>query len=175
LNPFSQFEDEELMQKYQAGEFMAFEVIYARHQNRVYSYLSARLSNQNAVEEVFQNAFLKLHKFKDKYDSNYLFVKWLYTICRSELLDYVKKKQVDLVALDEQVIAIDDPSIDTDFDLEQISCLSDREKQALQLKFYSDQDYDEISKILGTSQVNARKIISRAIGKLKKKFAGGVV
>lgn len=51
--------------------------------------------------------------------------------------------------------------------------LSPKQKQALELRYVEGQDFEEIAKILNTSPINARKIISRSVIRLKKIFKGG--
>jgi len=170
MNPFSDLEDEKLMKLYQEDEFLAFEVLYNRHKDRVYSYIQKRIKKQSDIDEVFQNAFLKFHKSKLNYNSKYLLLQWLYTITRSELLDFCKKKKVELVEFDDNQFGVED-KLET-LDLSEYKSLSDKERDALQRKFYSDEDYEEISLALNTSKANARKIISRALAKIKKKLTG---
>jgi RNA polymerase sigma-70 factor (ECF subfamily) len=171
MNPFSHLEDEKLMKLYQEEEFLAFDVLYNRHKDRVYSYLKKRLHKQSDIDEVFQNAFLKFHKSKHNYDEKYLLVQWIYTIVRSELLDFCKKKKVEIIEFDDaQHGAKSDESFE--LDLSEFKTLTDKERIALQKRFYSDEDYEEISAVLNTSQANARKIISRALGKIRKKLTG---
>ena len=42
------------MELYKNGENMAFEVIYSRHKDRVYSYLYKRLTNIALIEDMCQ-------------------------------------------------------------------------------------------------------------------------
>ncbi len=175
MNPFSELEDEQLMQKYQAGDAMAFEVLYSRHEGKVYSYLASRLNNDShKIDEVFQNVFMKMHKSRANYNPDFLFLKWLYTICRSELLDFLKAKKMKTQVWDETMFAFHQEESNIDLDIEAVKSLNDNEKKALTLKYYSDHDYEEISKALNTTQANARKIVSRGIAKLKKKLVGGL-
>ena len=74
-NPFSHLEDSKLMELYKNGESMAFEVIYLRHKNRVYSYLDKRLFDKNMIDDVFQNTFVKFHKSRNLYSDKYPDVK----------------------------------------------------------------------------------------------------
>ena len=61
VNPFSNLDDYKLMELYMSGENMAFEMIYARHKDRVYSYLSKRLTNKDSIDDIFQCIFIKFH------------------------------------------------------------------------------------------------------------------
>ncbi|OIQ18931.1 MAG: hypothetical protein BM556_06515 [Bacteriovorax sp. MedPE-SWde] len=173
MNPFSHLEDEKLMKLYQEDEFLAFEVLYERHRDRVYSYIQKRLHKQNDIDEVFQNVFLKFHRSKNLYNDKYLVVQWVYTITRSELLDFCKKKKLEVVEFDDAQHGTQQEQNDNELDLSEYKNLTEKERDVLKRKFYSDEDYEEISKALETSQANARKIVSRALNKIRKKLIGG--
>ncbi|MCK5882065.1 MAG: sigma-70 family RNA polymerase sigma factor [Bacteriovoracaceae bacterium] len=163
--------DEVLMEKYCAGEAAAFEVLYHRHKSRVWSYLRKRIKDEHAVHEIFQGIFMKLHRKRELYNSDYLFVKWLYTISRSELSDYFRKTETFTDLNFEQLHMVEYESVPT-IDLEEMKGLTDNERKAVELKFYSDKDYDEISALLRISNSNARKLVSRGIIKLRKQLRG---
>lgn len=172
-NPYSHLSDKELMKLYQKGESMAFDVIYEQNKGLVYNYLMKRLSNPHAVDEVFQNVFMKFHKSRMNYDPKHELAKWIYTISRSELLDYLKKKKLDTVEFFEESHGKQTIVEDKFIDLDDYDSLSDKERSAIALRYYSDQDFSEISKSLSTSESNARKLISRGIGKIRKALLGG--
>lgn len=172
VNPFSHLDDSKLMELYKNGDNMAFEIMYLRHKDRVYAYLDKRLVDRNIIDDVFQGIFVKFHKSRHLYSSEYPLLKWIYTICRSELLDSVKKTKTKFVELKEdQLISL---PIDQDekLDLDSIHTLSKKERHALNLRYYSEEDFSEISKVLKTSEANSRKLVSRGIKKLKVKLRG---
>ncbi|MDD0851820.1 sigma-70 family RNA polymerase sigma factor [Halobacteriovorax sp. GB3] len=166
MNPFSMLSDEELMAKYKLGESEAFDVLYSRFHQKVYAYLGKRLASQNAVDEVFQNVFLKFHKQRNNYNSDYAVSKWVFTIARSELYDFCKKKKVEVIEFDENNHG---EQQDTKEELD-LSSLSSREREAIEGRYFKDLEYEEIAKDLNIAPANARKVISRAMTKLRKKF-----
>jgi RNA polymerase sigma-70 factor (ECF subfamily) len=171
-NPFSHLEDEKLMELYKNGENMAFEVIYLRHKDRVYSYLDKRLSDKNAIEDIFQSIFVKFHKSRHLYDNKHPLLKWLYVICKSELLDAYKKNKVKFVQLTDDKLPTDSTQTNDKINLDDIESLSLKEKKALELRYYSDEDFAQMAKTLKTSEANSRKLVSRGIKKLKIKLLG---
>lgn len=170
-NP-NEYSDEQLMVLYQEGNSMAFEALYLRHEKRIYTYLGKRLFEEDAISEVFQNTWLKLHKSKSLYRPKHLFVKWLYVISKSELFDYCKKKRVETIPLDAEIQVSNDTESSDEIDVANLPDISDREREVLNLKFNEDLDFNEISQRLNISSSNARKISSRAISKLKLLFGG---
>ena len=133
------------MKLYQKGENMAFEVIYNRNKGRIYSYLNKRLPNDNSIDEVFQNILLKFHNSRMNYDSKYTLGKWIFTISRSELLDFKKKKKFIYDELKDEHLAAEPDETDKKIDLDDVKNLSENEKNAISLRYYSDKDFHEIS------------------------------
>ena len=75
--------DEELMQVYINGDIEAFQALYQRHKGRAMGYLNARLANQEEAEDVFQDVFTKLHRYRFKYEQDVPFLPWLFTIVKT--------------------------------------------------------------------------------------------
>lgn len=161
------------MELYVQGNYEAFEVIYGRHKDKVYAYLTRRMKDKSLIEDVFQNVFIKFHKTRQNYDSKFTLMKWIYTLTRSEMLDHLKKKKVSEVEFAELDLPVEPKEENARLDLSKESALNETEKKAIGLKFYSDQDYDEISKTLNTSKANARKVVSRGLNKLRLKYSRG--
>ena len=174
-NPFSHLEDEKLMELYKSGENMAFEVIYLRHKDRVYGYLNKRLADKSLIEDVFQSIFVKFHHSRHLYNSEHPLLKWIYTISRSELLDSIKKNnKTKLVSLNEDQLISKPMEIVDEINLDSIKSLSVNERKALELRYYSEEDFSKISEVLNTSEANSRKLVSRGIKKLKAKLVGEI-
>lgn len=176
MNPFlnSSISDEQLMVKYQQGEYMAFEALYYRHKKTVFSYLAKRLSTEDTREEVFQNIFLKFHKSRMNYNQKHPFLKWLYIISRSELYDYCKKKKIQTIPLDESLVACEKSHEKFHSTIiEDLDDLPEKEKQAIKMRYLSDNEYEEISKALDVAKPHARKLVSRGIHRLRAKLMGG--
>jgi RNA polymerase sigma-70 factor (ECF subfamily) len=168
---YSDLTDIELMLLYQDGDQLAFNEIYLRHNSRVFSYLERRIHNKNELDDVYQKVFVKFHRSRHLYKKKYEVLPWLYTIARSELLDFFKKKKVETVEFKEDAFTQEETKIEG-IDLHEEKNLSDKERTAIEHRYLKDQDFEEISKILETSQSNVRKIISRGLAKLRTKYKG---
>ena len=168
--PFSNLSDEDLMIRYQRGDYKAFETIYTRHKEKIYSYLNRRITDKDIIDDLFQKILLKLHRSRRSYETKYPLMKWIYTICRSEMIDYFKKPRVQNVLLEDYHWITAEPDNNELIDIEKERALTDQEKNALGLRYYEDKDFKEISKLLETTETNVRKIISRGIKKLRLKY-----
>src|SRR5687768_16813060 len=85
--------DEQLMQAYLSGDYLAYECLYQRHAAKVLGFLKKRLSSLAEAEEVFQEVFIKLHQVRHQYDAKYAFSQWLFVIARTSLLDHFRKSK----------------------------------------------------------------------------------
>jgi RNA polymerase sigma-70 factor (ECF subfamily) len=95
--------DEELMVAFQAGEAPAFEELIRRHQNGVFNFIVRFLGNREVAEEVFQEAFLKVHQAADRYLPNGKFTTWLYTIVRNLCVDTFRRRKIrEAVSFDDR-------------------------------------------------------------------------
>ncbi|AMV70576.1 sigma-70 family RNA polymerase sigma factor [Desulfuromonas carbonis] len=171
--------DEELMQAYARGEQAAFDQLYARHKCRVMGYLLKRSGDRTAAEDVFQAVFLKLHRSRDNYRDELPFLPWLFTIVRTALIDAARREQTRSarIVLDgEQVAAavadhVPDPAPLHEA-LPALATLSPDQRRVLELRFGQGFSFTEIAEQLELSPANARKLASRALGRLRRLLGG---
>lgn len=169
----SELSDEELMRRYMLGEVEAFNELYRRHSPRIYGYLKKKLAMQAAADDVFQEVFLRLHRFRGRYDPTIPFLPWLFTVARNAIIDHQRRQrtiaeheQPEQASLNAMVAAsvATEPSALLHSYLEN---LSDREKEILTLHLQEGFSFREIAASLRISSSNARKLSSRAIQKLR--------
>lgn len=151
------------MVAYQLGEAQAFGELYSRHASRVLGFLRKKVRSEALARDIFQSTFLKFHKSRARYDAAFPFVPWLFTICRNELLDALKKphlKNESLVAEIPDLAEVERPS---QMPAPNLSGLSQAQRDAVEMRYNKEFSFDEIAARLDTSPANARKLVSRAI------------
>jgi RNA polymerase sigma factor (sigma-70 family) len=160
--------DEELMQAYQLGSLEAFETLYIRHSGKVYGFIRNRLKDRTAADDVFQATFLKLHTSRTHYDPSFPFAAWLFTVCKSVLIDHGRKKARLLEDFNEEALANARSSEAVVHDLPSFENLPGNQRQVLEFRYGpEDLSFDEIAKRMGSSPGNVRQLVSRAIRKLR--------
>ena len=169
MSVLNQLTDEELMKSYQDGNELAFEVLYRRHSGKVNGFLRGKLRDTALADDVFQSTFLKLHQTRQKFDPSFPFIPWLFTVCRSAMVDSVRKRNriqevMDSSALERAV----SPEVESAaLMFPDLSALPANQKKALELRYENDLSFEEIAKRLETTPSNVRQVVSRAIKKLK--------
>jgi RNA polymerase sigma factor (sigma-70 family) len=160
--------DEELMLAYQRGDENAFRELYSRHSGRVLGFLRAKIRDEAKARDVFQATFLKLHRSRSRYNPALPFTPWLFTICRNEFLDALKKEK----RLNEDLIGdVPERSSQTvASDPVDLSALNAVQRDAITMRFGDDSSFDDIAKALETTPSNARQLVSRALRTLRSLY-----
>ncbi len=165
--------DEEFMTAYRLGDEHAFERLYLRHSAKVWSYLGKRVPDPVLREDIFQAVFLKLHRSRRQYDSKQLFLPWLFTICRTVMIDALRAKRLEEVTEPEVLDSIAAPEVENNanrpIDLDSLVPL---QKVAIELRYSEEKSFEEIATALRTSPSNARQLVSRGVRALRTLLAG---
>jgi RNA polymerase sigma-70 factor (ECF subfamily) len=83
--PLAELSDELLFQRYQAGEEEAFRMIVDRYEPSIKGFLHKRLKDDERVQDLTQDTFLRVHRARDRYDASRKFSTWIYTIASNLL------------------------------------------------------------------------------------------
>ena len=165
---YSVLSDEELMEMYQAGTEEALQVLYRRHSDKVYGFLRSKVWNDERAAELFQETFLKLHRSKHLYNKSLPALPWIFSITRSVLIDGLridKKAKRDGEYQHEPAAQLEQRALSEVTEL--FSRLPEKQRQAVEMRFIDEKTFEEIASRLETTSQNARKLVSRAIAKLK--------
>ena len=176
---YSERSEDELMLAYQEGDSLAFNELYDRMADKLYGYLERRLTSPEHVDEVFQSTMAKFHQTRFQYRPPLPVLPWLFTICRTVMIDSVRQQARRRETFDDDMDkyqkyeTVHQPEAtllsQTAFfeGVAGLKTLSESQKDALTLRFENDLSFEEIAKRLDTTPANARQLISRALRKLK--------
>lgn len=90
----NQTTDNELMILAQKGSCGAFDLLFEKYRNRIFSFLCRMLDPDiRAAEELLQDVFVKAFRGRDLFEPRAQFSTWLYTITRNHFLNYVKSRR----------------------------------------------------------------------------------
>ena len=79
--------DSELMDLYASGSPAAFEELFRRYEGRAYGYFLRRVGCDARAEDLYQELFLRIHRFRETYDPTRPFGPWFFHIARHVLVD----------------------------------------------------------------------------------------
>lgn len=169
--------DEELMELYQSSDYLAFEILYQRHSGRIYKFLISKVGTE-VGEELLQEAYTRIHKFRDKYIAQLPYLPWVFTIVRNLLKDYYKKAETQTI---KNSASLDSHNTETNYELTESDSLSQlnailenlpkNQQRAVRLRYLDDWTFEKIAEDIETSPENVRQLISRGIKKIRSSFA----
>ncbi len=79
------------MLRYRDGDAAAFALLYERHKGPLYRYLARLLAGQAAVDELFQDVWLRLVQARDRYQPTAVFRTYLFSIAHNRAMDHFRR------------------------------------------------------------------------------------
>jgi len=83
---------DEVMRRYAGGDDAAFDELYAALSPRLYSFCVRLAGRSGDAEDLFQDAFLKLHRSRATYVSGANALHWAFAIVRSTHVDRLRRR-----------------------------------------------------------------------------------
>lgn len=83
--PIVDLTDEQLFQRYTNGDEEGFQLLMRRYEPRIQGFLRKRLNDEERVEDLTQDTFLRIHRARDSYDPGRKFSTWIHTIANNLL------------------------------------------------------------------------------------------
>ncbi len=168
--------DEELMLKVQANDQDAYKVLYNKYKRPIMSFVYNMIKKVDVTEDLVQTTFLKVYKSRGSYRNQYKFTTWLWTIARNTTYDYLRKKKEisieDFRSEDGKEFDIEDKSMgieeklvlesDKNLILKCLEKMNPRQREALNLRIFSESNYEHIAEVLNISQSATKSLINRA-------------
>lgn len=170
-----QVTDEELAVEVASGSLIAFEELVCRYSPRLFHFLRHRLSSNQDIEDLIQETFLKAFRSIERYNPEFKFSTWLYTVAlRLAISHYRTNKRKDLSSIPVHP-PLDPQEIVTRRDRSRkmwalAKSLHNKQYEALWLRYMEDMAVKEISLVMNKTQVQVRVLLHRARLNLGKKL-----
>ena len=167
--------DEILMQNVKNGELSEMSVLFERYHLRIYNFFFRLTYDMDVSQDLTQNLFYRMIKYKNSYKKEYSVKSWIFQIARNLHADYCKeaKRSEELFMKTDKYIV--EPADETegyhedDYDrLEKaMSDLSIEQKEIIILSRFQGMKYEEISEITNQSVGAIKVAMYRAIKQLR--------
>jgi RNA polymerase sigma-70 factor (ECF subfamily) len=172
-------DDKALFFRYVEGDEAAFRVFYERVAPKIWTFVKRKAPSQGIAEEIYQEAWTKIHRFRDRYDPALEPLPWVYTIARSVLIDRMRALNANPeVATDPETLEQRSDTARNDLgssetsgenDLEEfLSELPPDQGELLRKRYLEDLSFEEIAAASGVREVTIRKRLSRILQKIRR-------
>ena len=168
--------DNLLMLKVRDGEVGKLGILFERHHVALYNYFLRQTGKRDASEDLVQEVFLRMLKYRQGYRGESQFTTWMYRIARNAWVDYYKKAKRETSWDDEADEPMSEDSNPSE-DLEEsqqtaqlraaLAKLAPEKREVLVLSRYQEMKYEEIAELLGCAVGTVKARVHRAIKDLK--------
>jgi RNA polymerase sigma factor (sigma-70 family) len=151
-----------LVEAAKQGSEKAFASLMNRYRDSIYYMLLKMVSNPYDAEDLTIEAFGKAFRNLDSYTPKFAFSTWLFKIATNNCVDFIRKKQVSPTPLDYLQDNLESVTINIQSDLPDpeeslinhqkiavlkniVSQLKPRYKVLIELRYYKEYSYEEIS------------------------------
>lgn len=162
--------DEILMRKVADGNLDLLKVLFNRHHKHVYNYLYKMSGDQMLSEDLTQDVFYKLIKYRNSY-RNGAFVSWLFTIARNNLKSHFTrnaKNHEDINVLEYKSTASTAEHQEDYSHLQNaLNRLEETDREMVILNKFQEIRYEELAEIMGSTPGAVKTRVCRILKKLK--------
>lgn len=166
--------DKHIIKSCIAGNEKSQMQLYDNYCDAMYTIACRYLPNEDA-KDAMQDAFIKAFSKIESYSPDFSFGSWLKRIVINQCLDYLKKKKIDTITIEESNLEIEDDN-NWQFEstitklsiLDAISNLKTQYKLIITLYLIEGFDHEEISEILNIPIKTSRTQLRRARLALQK-------
>lgn len=151
-----------LVDEAKKGNEKAFASLMNRYRDSIYYMLLKMVNNPYDAEDLTIEAFGKAFRNIESYTPRYAFSTWLFKIATNNCVDFIRKKQLSPTPLDHLLDNMDNVTVNIQSDLpdpeeslinhQKIAALKDivsqlkpRYKALIELRYYKEYSYEEIS------------------------------
>jgi RNA polymerase sigma factor (sigma-70 family) len=147
------------------GDQQAYAELMGRYRDSIYYMLLKMVNNTSDAEDLMIEAFGKAFKNIDQYTPSFAFSTWLFKIATNNCIDFIRKRRTSTISIDQtsddqetQSITIqsDTPDPEEHMIIDQkvrmlrdvVSKLKPRYKTLVELRYFNEYSYEEISEEL---------------------------
>jgi RNA polymerase sigma-70 factor (ECF subfamily) len=157
-------DDRELLHQFRQPESKesSFTAIIKKYQEKLYWHIRRMVVDHDDANDILQNTFIKVWKSLDNFREDSQLYTWLYRIATNECLTFLEqqKKRASVSLSDVESGLSNKIKSDENFDPNKLEWklqlamqhLPEKQRIVFNLRYYDEMPYEEMSKILQTSE-----------------------
>lgn len=171
-------EDQQIMQEVRGGDVGKLELLFERHHRALFRYFARLTGDRAASEDLVQEVFLRILKYRRSYQPVTPFRAWLYQIARNAWMDQAGRRKGEVALPDEAEIGSAEIPADRRLQGKQESALLRRalaalpreKREVLVMSRFQDLKYEEIASVLNCEVGTVKVRVYRALRELGDRF-----
>ncbi len=178
-------EDNELLYQFKnsANKELAFTAIVKKYQEKLYWHIRRMIIDHDDTNDVLQNMFVKVWKGLANFREDSQLYTWLYRIATNECLSFLEQRKRKATEHFDDIESGLSNTIkaDSNFDANKlewklqlaIQQLPERQRLVFNLRYYDEMPYEEMSRILDTSEGALKASYHHAAKKIEAYILAG--
>jgi len=167
--------DEDLMLEVRNGAGETLGVLFDRYHTPLYNFYSKLTGDRTLSEDLVQEVFLRILKYRQSYQPGTPFRAWIYQIARNARVDHYRKSPKHITFEPEMmppVMPKDSAQHSEEAELlhRALMQMPEEKREILILSRFQELKYDEIARLLGCELGTVKTRIHRAIQELRQTF-----
>jgi len=167
--------DEDLMLDVRNGAGETLGVLFDRYHTPLYNFYSKLTGDRTLSEDLVQEVFLRILKYRQSYQPGTPFRAWIYQIARNARVDHYRKTPKHITFEPEMAPAVmpkDSAQHSEESELlhRAMMRMPEEKREILILSRFQELRYDEIARLLGCELGTVKTRIHRAIQELRQTF-----
>lgn len=158
------------------GDIAQSAVLFEKYNVSMYNYFRKMNHSKSISEDLAQEVFVRMIKYRSSYDSQYKFKPWLYRIASNVRMDHYRNQKIKFDGGEIPEIGTSEENI-VDKQIEDsrrlhtaINSLKEEQREILILSKLQKMKYTEIAIMKNTTESNVKTIVHRSIHKLRKYY-----
>src|SRR5262249_20658657 len=148
------------------------EPLFSRYREALYDFFSRLTGNRVASEDLVQEVFVRILKYRESYRETNRFVTWMYQIGRNARADYLRKhrvvtKEAEAFVGSEQGITMPSRELEEGEEKALLQCalmqISESNRELLILARFQEMKYSDIAELLGVEMRVVKSRVHRAM------------
>jgi len=163
------------MQTVSEGNLDAMTYIFERYNVRLYNFYYQMVKDVAICEDLTQNVFLKVIKYKHSYKGG-KFASWIFKIARNLFYDHYQeqKKTQAFEDIDDVTGELDEETIEKEEEVSHLmrvlNNLNEKDKELIVMNRINGIKYEQIAEIVGSNTTAVKTKIHRIVQKLRTNY-----
>jgi RNA polymerase sigma-70 factor (ECF subfamily) len=170
--------DELIMEAVKDGNLQQASVLFERYHKRIFNFLARMTMDRELAEDLTQNVFLRIIRYRTSYRQGLKFQSWIYQIARNVFSDHYQANKnrfsdfVDVEKVSDHMADHDDEDLDEKEKIlhRSMAKLTEEQRELLVLTRFQHMKYEEVASIMDTTVANIKVKVHRAILKLREYY-----
>lgn len=171
--------DEMIMEAVKGGELQQATLLFERYHKRIFNFLAKMTMDRDLAEDLTQNVFLRIIKYRTSFREGNRFQSWIYQVARNVFSDHYKAHKnkfsdfVDVEKISDHMADGEESEAQDEKEKllhQSMAKLTDEQRELLVLTRFQQMKYEEVAAIMDTTVANIKVKVHRAILKLREYY-----